>query len=120
MLLPCANCTPLPLNLVLPPIFDYQLKHNFVLVRTLFAQALAIVPHWFLGRFFGMVYEHLSRCFIPKDPSTRFSKLFQAIVVVTHGDILRSVALVLWASRLLAMIKDVGGFRLIVVVEMFI
>jgi hypothetical protein len=67
-----------------------------------------------------MVYEHLSRCFIPKDPSTGFLKLFQAIVVVTHGDVPRSVALVLGVSRLLAMIKDAGGLRLIVANEMFI
>jgi hypothetical protein len=67
-----------------------------------------------------MVYEHLSRCFIPEDPSSRFSKLFQVIVVITCGDILRLVALVLGVSKLLAMIKDIGGFCPIVVGEMFI
>jgi hypothetical protein len=42
-----------------------------------------------------MVYEHLSRCFIPKDPSLGLLKFFKAIVVVVHGDILRLVALML-------------------------
>jgi hypothetical protein len=67
-----------------------------------------------------VVYEHLERCFIPEDPSTRFLKLFQAIIVVTHGDIPRSMALVLGASRLLAMIKDAGGLRLIIVDDVYL
>jgi len=67
-----------------------------------------------------MVYEHLSRCFIPENPSLRFSELFQVIVVVTHGDIPRLVALVLGANKLLAMVKDIGGLCFIVVGEMFI
>jgi hypothetical protein len=67
-----------------------------------------------------VVYEHLERCFIPEDPSTRFLKLFQAIIVVTHGDIPRSMALVLGASRSLAMIKDAGGLRLIIVDDVYL
>jgi len=63
--------------------------------RTLFAQALIITPHLFFHGLYGMVYEHILGCFIPKDPSSRFSKLFQIVVVVAHGDIPRSVALVL-------------------------
>jgi len=54
-----------------------------------------------------MVYEHLSRCFIPKDPFLGFSKLFQTIVVVAHGDIRRSMTLLLGANKLLAMTKHV-------------
>jgi hypothetical protein len=53
-----------------------------------------------------MVYEHLSRCFIPKDPFSGFSKLFQTIVVVARGDILKSLTLMLGASKLLALAKD--------------
>jgi hypothetical protein len=60
-----------------------------------------------------MVYECLSRCFILKKPFLGFSKLFQVIVVVAHGDIFRSMALVSGVNRLLAMIKDIGGFCLI-------
>jgi hypothetical protein len=66
-----------------------------------------------------MVYEHLSRCFIPKDPSSRFSKLFQAATTVVRRDVLRSVALVLGASRLLAMVKDTNGIHLIVIGKVF-
>jgi hypothetical protein len=58
-----------------------------------------------LGALFGMVYEHLSGCLILEDPSLRFLKLFQ-IVDVAHGDILKLVALVLGACRLLSMAKD--------------
>jgi hypothetical protein len=65
-----------------------------------------------------MVYEHLSRCFIPKDPSLRFLKLFQVIVVIAHGDILKLVALMLRASRLLLMAKETRAFRPIVVGKM--
>jgi hypothetical protein len=38
-----------PLNLVPPPIFDYQLEHTFVLDKIMFAQALAITSHLSLG-----------------------------------------------------------------------
>jgi len=66
-----------------------------------------------------MVYEHLSRCFIPKDPYSRFLELFQVTTIVTCGDIPRSVALVLGVSRLLAMVKDISDLRPIDVSEMF-
>jgi len=75
--------------------------------RILFVQVLATTLNLFLGGLFGMVYEHLSRCFIPKDPFSGFSKLFQTIVVVACGDIPRSVTLVLGANKLLAMTKHV-------------
>jgi hypothetical protein len=51
----------------------------------MFAQALTTLLHLSLGEFFGMVYEHLSRCFIPKDPSLGFSKLFQAAIAIKWG-----------------------------------
>jgi hypothetical protein len=104
---------PLPLDHVPPLIFYYQPKHTFLLDRTLFARAITSAPHLYLGGLFGMVYEHFFRCFIPKDPSSGFSKLFQVIAIVVCGDIPRSMALVLWASKLLAMAKDIGGFHLI-------
>jgi hypothetical protein len=66
-----------------------------------------------------MVYEHFSKCFIPKDPSSKFSELFQAFVTITCEDIFRSMALVLGASRLLAMAKDIGGLRPIIISEVF-
>jgi hypothetical protein len=66
-----------------------------------------------------MVYEHLFKCFIPKDPSSGFSKLFQVVVVI-HKDISKSVALMLRASRLLAMAKDIGGFCVIAIGEVFL
>jgi hypothetical protein len=50
----------------------------------------------------------------------KVSELFQVVVAVTHGDILRSVALVFGVSRLLAMVKDIGGFRPIVVSKVFL
>jgi hypothetical protein len=45
--------------------------------------------------FFGIVYEHLPECFILKDPSSKFLKLFQVGVVVVCGDILMLMALML-------------------------
>jgi len=106
-------------DLVFPPIFDYQSKHTFVLDRTLFAQAFITTPHLFLGGLSRMVYEHLLKCFILEDPSLGFLKLFQATTVVVHGDILRSVALVLRASRLLAMAKNTRGLHPIAVGDVF-
>jgi hypothetical protein len=73
--------------------------------KTIFAQALTAAPHLFSSGLFGMVYEHLSKCFILKDLSLRFLKLFQVVAAIVHGDILRLVALVLGASKLLAMAK---------------
>jgi hypothetical protein len=109
---------PLPSGLIPPPIFYYQLEHTFVLDRTLFAQALATTPYLSLNKRFGMVYEHFSRCFILEDPSWRFLKLFQ-VVIITHGDIPKSVALMLGTIRLLAMAKDINGLRLIIVSKLF-
>ncbi len=40
--------------------------------------------------------------------------------MVAHGDIPRLVALVLGASKLLAMAKDIGGLRLIAIGEVFL
>lgn len=86
---------PLPSDFVPPPIFYYQLEHIFVLDRTLFTQTLTIAPHLTLGGLSGMVYEHFLGCFIVKDPSLRFSKLFQVVVIVVCGDIPRLVGLML-------------------------
>jgi len=49
----------------------------------------------FSNGLYWMVYEHFSKCFMPKDPSSRFLKLFQSITVVAHGGFPRSMALVL-------------------------
>ncbi len=65
-----------------------------------------------------MVYEHLLGCFIPKDPSLGFLKLFQ--VVIARGDILRSVTLMLGVNILLAMGKNTKSFHPIIVGEMFL
>jgi hypothetical protein len=67
-----------------------------------------------------MVYEHLLGCFILKDPSLGFSELFQVVVAIAHGDILRLVALVLGVSKLLAMAKDTGGLCPIAIGEVFL
>lgn len=107
-----------PLDLISPPIFDFQPKNNFVTNRILFAQALTFVPHLFSSGLYGMAYEHHLGCFIPEDPSSRFSKLFQ-VVVIAHGDIFRSMALMLGFSRLLIMAKDIGGIFFIIVSKVF-
>ncbi len=78
---------PLPSYLVPLPIFYYQPEHTFVLNRILFAQALAITPRLFLGGLSIMVYEHLLGCLIQEDTTSRFSKLFQAVVAIICGDI---------------------------------
>jgi hypothetical protein len=62
-----------------------------------------------LNSFF--IYEHLSRCFILKESSSRFLKLFQVATIVIHGDIPRLVALVLGANRLFTMAMDTGGLH---------
>jgi hypothetical protein len=85
----------------------------------LFAQVLAIGPHLFLVELSKMVYEHLSRCFIPEDPYSRFLKLFQIVAVIAAGHILRLVALVLGVNKLLAMEKDIGGLCPIAIGEVF-
>jgi hypothetical protein len=110
----------LPLDLVLPPISNYQPKHIFFINKTLFTQALPDVPHLSLSGFFRMVYEHLLGCFIPKDPSSGFLELFQVAIVVVHGDMLKVMALMLGANILLVVVKDFGGIRLIIVNEMFL
>jgi hypothetical protein len=79
----------------------------------MFAQALANVPHLSSGELSRMVYEHLSRCFIPKDPCSKFLELFKAVVVVAYGDIPRLVALMLRVNKLLTMANDIGGFVLL-------
>jgi len=86
----------------------------------IFAQTLTMTPHLSLGGISKMVYEHLSRCFILEDPSSRFLELFQAIITVAHGDTLKSMAQVLKASKLLATVKDTGGLCPIVVGKMFL
>jgi hypothetical protein len=110
---------PPPSNLIPSPIFYYQPKHIFVMDRT-FSQALAIALHLFFGELSRMVYEHFSRCFIPKDPSSWFSKLFHVINVVAHGDIPRSMALMLGTNKLLTMTKHIGGLHPIVINEVFL
>jgi hypothetical protein len=62
--------------------FDFQPEHTFVLDKTLFVQALTIAPHLSLGGLSRIFYEHFSRCFILEDPSSRFSKLFQVVIIV--------------------------------------
>jgi len=42
------------------------------------------------------------------------------VTIVVHGDIFRSMTLVLEVSILLAMVKDIGGFHPIVVGEVFL
>jgi hypothetical protein len=66
-----------------------------------------------------MVYEHLLGCFIPEGPSSWFSKLFQVDVVVAHGNIPRSMALLLGVNIMLAMAKDIGGVCPIIVSKTF-
>jgi hypothetical protein len=86
----------------------------------MFTQALAIAPHLSSRGLSGMVYEHLLRCFIPKDPSSGFSKLFQVAIIVAHGGIPRLMALVLGVSRLLAMVRDISGLHPIAISKMFL
>jgi hypothetical protein len=86
----------------------------------MFAQALAFVPHLSSSGLFGMVYEHFSGCFILENPSLGFLELFQIVAIVVHGDIPKSVALMLGVSRLLAMAKDTNGLRLIAVSKVFL
>ncbi len=53
------------------------------------------------------------------DPSLGFLELFQAIVAVARGDILRSMTLMLRGNKLLEMAKDIGGLCFIVICKMF-
>jgi hypothetical protein len=93
--------------------------HTFFINKSLFAQALTIVPYLFSGGFSRMIYEHFSRCFIPKDPSLRFSELFQTFATIIREDISRSMALMLGVNRLLVMAKDIGGLCPVVVNKVF-
>jgi hypothetical protein len=67
-----------------------------------------------------MVFEHLPGCFILENPSSWFSKLFQVVVTVVHGDIPRLVASMLGVSKLLAMAKNIGGLYPIAVGKVFL
>ncbi len=67
-----------------------------------------------------MVYEYLLGRFIPKDSFSKFSKLFQVVVIIVFGDILRLMALVLGASKLLAMVKDTSGLCPIAIGKVFL
>jgi hypothetical protein len=107
---------PFLLNLVLPLIFDYQPKHTFVLDKNLFAQTLAIIPHLFSSGLYGMVYEHISRCFIPEDPSLGFSDV---VAIVVRMDIFKLVVIMLGVNKLLAMTKDISGLCPIVISDVF-
>jgi hypothetical protein len=49
---------PLSSNLILPPIFDYQFEHTFVLDRPMFTQTLTTIPCLFSNGLYGMVYQH--------------------------------------------------------------
>ncbi len=108
-----------PSDLVLPS-FYHQPKHIFVLNRILFAQALTITPHLFSNGLSRMVYEHLSGCFTPKDPSLGFSKLLQVVAIIVYRDIPRSMALMLRVNKLLVMAKNIGGFCPITMGEVFL
>ncbi len=88
--------------------------------KILFAQAFSTTPYLSSCGLSGMVYLHLSGCFIPKNPSLKFLNLFQATIVVACGDIPRLVVLVLGVNKLLAMAKDIGGLHPIVVSEVFL
>ncbi len=68
----------------------------------LFAQALATIPHLFWNGLFGMIFEHLLKYFILEDSSSKLSELFHVDIVIARMNILRSVALVLGANKLLA------------------
>jgi hypothetical protein len=46
-------------------------------------------------------------------------KLFQIVIVIAHGDIFKSMALVLGVNKLLALAKDLGGLHPIVIGEVF-
>jgi hypothetical protein len=67
-----------------------------------------------------MVYEHLLGCFMPEDPSSGFSELFQVVVAMACGDTPSLMVLVLGANRLLVMAKNIGGLCPIVVGEVFL
>jgi hypothetical protein len=61
----------------------------------------------------------ISSYFIPEDPSSRFSKLFQ-VIVVAHGDIFRLMVVVGRISRILAMVDDIISFHPIVIGKEFV
>jgi hypothetical protein len=111
---------PFPSNHVLPLIFEYKLEHTFVLDKTLFAHVLAIAPHLSSGGLFGMVYEYFSKCLKLEDPFLEISKLFQIVSTVAHGDIPRSVVLLLGVNRLVALVKDTKCFCSIAIGEVFL
>jgi len=54
-----------------------------------------------------------------RGPILGFSEIFQINIVVTHGDILRSMALVLGVNKLLKMERDVRGLYLIAINKLF-
>jgi hypothetical protein len=55
-----------------------------------------------------------------KGPIFMVFKIIPSAATIVHGDIPRSIALVLGASRLLAMAKDIGDLRFIIIGEVFL
>jgi hypothetical protein len=55
-----------------------------------------------------------------RGPIFKFLELFQITTVVAHGDILKSMGLMLGVSKLLVMAKDIGNLRPIAVSKVFI
>jgi hypothetical protein len=76
---------PPSINLVLPPIFNYQLIHIFNLDRIMFAQALAITFHLSLGGLFGKVFEHLLGCLIPRTHPKGFWNYYRLLLPLLVG-----------------------------------
>jgi hypothetical protein len=58
--------------------------------------------------------------FHTKGPIFGVLKKIQVTIVVIHGDIPRSVALVLGVNKLLAMVKDISDIRPIVIGKVFL
>lgn len=76
---------PLLWDLVLLPIFYYQPKHNFALDKTLFAQALTTTLRLSSSGLFGMVYEHLLKCFIHKTHPRGFQNYSKLLMLLLVG-----------------------------------
>jgi hypothetical protein len=62
---------------------------------------------------------NILRLFHTRGPILKVFGIIQVVLIVVHGDIPKLMALMLWANRLLAMAKNIGGLCPIIISEVF-
>ncbi len=75
------------------------------------------MPHLSISGHSRMVFEHLLKCFHPKDSAYGFFQLFQLCSHIAQGHIPPQIAHVLGVAHMLTMTKPLGEVHPIVMGE---